>query len=51
VVNYQVPKKCYYRRTRASSNDMVADICRYHSFRPENLLVQPQINVEWQQVT
>ena len=51
VVNYQVPKKCYYRRTRVSSNDMVADICRYHSFRPENLLVQPQINVEWQQVT
>jgi formylmethanofuran dehydrogenase subunit A len=51
VVNYQVTKNSYYRRTQALPNDLVEAICRYYSFRPENLLVRPQPDVHWQQVT
>jgi formylmethanofuran dehydrogenase subunit A len=51
VVNYQAAKNCYYRRTRILPNEIVDSVCRYHSFRPENLLVRPQLDVQWQQVT
>ena len=50
VVNYRVSKTSYYRRTQTGPNQMVADICRNHSFRLENLLVRPQTDVHWQQV-
>lgn len=51
VINYQVPKNSYYRGTGTGPNHLVAVVCRYHSFRPENLLVQPCPGVQWQQVT
>jgi formylmethanofuran dehydrogenase subunit A len=51
VVNYQVPKNSYYRGTGTGLNHLVAAVCRYHSFRPENLLVQPRPGVKWQRVT
>ena len=51
VVNYRVPKNSYYRGTGIGPNHLVAAVCRYHSFRPENLLVQPRPGVRWQQVT
>jgi len=50
VVNYRVSKTSYYRQTQTGPNQMVADICRNHSFRLENLLVRPQTDVHWQQV-
>jgi formylmethanofuran dehydrogenase subunit A len=49
VVNYRVPKTVYYRRTQAGPNTLVADICRYHSCRWENLRVYPRADVHWQQ--
>ncbi len=50
VVNYQVSKTSYYRRTQTLPNHMVADICRHRSFRLENLWVRPRPDVHWQQV-
>ena len=42
VVNYQVAKNSYYRPTQTLPNQMVAAICRYHSFRPENFWSGPK---------
>ena len=50
VVNYRVPKNSYYRFTQALPNHLVATVCRYQGFRPENLLVRPQTDVQWQRV-
>lgn len=50
VVNHQVPKTTYYRRTGTAANTLVADILRAHSFRQENLRVQPRPDVHWQAV-
>ncbi len=48
VVNYRVAKTSYYRRTQTLPNHLVADICRYRSFRLENLFVRPHADVHWQ---
>jgi hypothetical protein len=50
VVNDRVPKTTYYRRTQTVPNNLVADICRYHSFRRENLWVHPRTDIHWQPV-
>ncbi|WP_449244466.1 amidohydrolase family protein [Desulfobacca acetoxidans] len=50
LVAPQVGKATFYRGTGGKTNQLVADICQYRSFRPENLWVQPHLGVHWQQV-
>ena len=50
LVNPEVARATYYRQTGAAETDLLQELCQYRSLRPENLWVQPELKVEWQQV-
>jgi hypothetical protein len=47
LVRPEVPKATYYRRTGAAAGPLLADICQYRSFRPENLWVADELGGVW----
>ena len=50
LVNPEVARATYYRPTAAAETELLRELCQYRSLRPENLWVQPELRVEWQQV-
>ena len=40
LVKPDVARSAYYRRTEAEAGELLAELCQYHSFRPENLWVR-----------
>ena len=40
LVNPEVARSTYYRRTEAEAGELLAELCQYRSFRPENLWVR-----------
>jgi len=50
LINPEVARATYFRSTEAQATPLVEEICQYRSFRPENLWVQPELEVEWKQV-
>lgn len=47
LVQPQVPRATWYRETLAEAGPLVAEICQYRSFRPENLGVPPELEISW----
>lgn len=47
LVQPDAPKATYYRRTGAAAGPLLAEICQYRSFRPENLWVTDELGGDW----
>jgi len=47
LVQPQTPKATYYRRTGAEEGPLLAELCQYRSFRPENLWVPDELGEAW----
>jgi hypothetical protein len=47
LVNPEVARATYYRRTGAPATPMLAEICRFQSCRPENLWVREGLGGPW----
>jgi len=50
LVHPDVARATYCRQTGAGATAMLQEICQYRSFRPENLWVQPELEVEWKKI-
>jgi hypothetical protein len=51
LVRAEVPKAAWYWRTGAESTPLADEMCRYRSFRPENLWVAPDLPAaHWREV-
>lgn len=47
LVQPETPKATYYRRTGAEEGPLLAELCQYRSFRPENLWVADELGGAW----
>ena len=47
VVGPEVAKACYFRRTGAVGGPLLAELCQYLSFRPENLWAAVEMGGPW----
>ncbi|MBW1991877.1 MAG: amidohydrolase family protein, partial [Deltaproteobacteria bacterium] len=47
LVNPEVAKATYFRRTGAEGPPLVAELCQYRSFRPEHLWVPEELGGPW----
>lgn len=47
LVQPEAPKATYYRRTGAVEGPLLAEICQYRGFRPENLWVPDELGGVW----
>jgi formylmethanofuran dehydrogenase subunit A len=47
LVQPEPPKATYYRRTGADEGPLLAELCRFRSFRPENLWVPDELGGAW----
>jgi hypothetical protein len=50
VVRPNITKTAWYRRTGAESTPLVDEVCRYRSFRPENLWAPVDLEAVWKEV-
>ena len=47
MIKPEVAKAAHFRQTGAQATELLADICQYRSFRPENLWVPDELGGPW----
>ena len=50
LVKPEVAHATYWRETGAAATALLQDLCQYRSLRPENLWVQPELEVTWEKI-